>query len=174
VGGRRGGDAATVRVAARIAVEIVAWWALLVGVWVVTLSSVSAPELATAAGAGLICAVATAAARRIIAESWRPDWRWLRWLPAVLAAVVADTWRAFAVAARHLRARQVPGRFVHASLDEPRTGDPAARAAHLAAATLAVSVTPGSFVLDTDRPGHRITVHAITEGRPELDRVVAR
>jgi multisubunit Na+/H+ antiporter MnhE subunit len=151
--------------------EVVAWWPLLVGIWLLTLSSVNTSDLSFAAGAAVPCAAFATMARRAIAGSWRPDPRWARWIPTLLAAIVTDSVRVFGAAIRGARTRHVPGRFIHVPLPDP--GAPR-RTAHQALATLTVSATPGSFVVDAEPLAHRLTVHGVTGGRPDLTETVAR
>jgi multisubunit Na+/H+ antiporter MnhE subunit len=110
-------------------------------------------------------------ARRAIAGSWRPDPRWVRWVPELLAAIAADSLRVFGVAIRGARTRHVPGRLFRVPLPDPGA---ARRPAHQALATLTVSATPGSFVVDAEPQAHRLTVHGVTRGRPDLTETVAR
>jgi multisubunit Na+/H+ antiporter MnhE subunit len=152
-------------------VEVAVWWALCVGVWDVTLSGTTGQELVVATAAGLPCAVAAAVARRVVRGAWRVDPRWVRWLPTLAISIVADAWRLLAAAVVHAPSRRMPGHFLDVPLHEPRAGN---RAGHLALATLVVSSTPGTFVVDTDPAGHRLTLHSVTSGRPDLAGTVTR
>jgi hypothetical protein len=60
------------------AVEILCWWVLLTGLWLVTLSSVSAPELLAAGLCAIPCAFTAQTARRAMNGAWRPAPRWSR------------------------------------------------------------------------------------------------
>ena len=144
--------------------ETVAWWPLLVGVWVLTLSSVSVSELAFAAAAALPCAALATAARRAIRGSWRADLGWLRWLPALVGALAADTARVLALGLRHARSRQLPAGLSTVELGSSPAGR---RSGHAALAALTLSATPGSIVVDDDASDRQpeLTVHVVGGGR---------
>ncbi|MFG2721261.1 hypothetical protein ACGFW5_23620 [Streptomyces sp. NPDC048416] len=50
--------------AVAVTAEVVAWWLLLTGVWLILISTVDALECLVGAAAALLAAVAAAAARR--------------------------------------------------------------------------------------------------------------
>lgn len=157
-------------------VEVAWWMGACTGVWLLTLSSVSWPELVVAAACGLPCAVAARAGRRAVGGSWRPRLRWLAWLGPLAAAIPADLARLFLLAARPGAAGAgtggPPGRFQQITM--PR-GEPApvASARH-ALATLTISATPGSLVIDSDPATGTVDLHDLGSGWPRLDQVVAR
>lgn len=155
-------------------VEVLVWWALLLGVWEVTLSGTTLPEISAAAAAGLASAVAATAARRAVDVQGMPiaDWlRRLRWLPMVAISVVLDTARVLVLAGRHLRHRDVSGSFrtVWLRRDRETSAD-----MHRALATLVVSSTPGSLVCDADPEQHTLLEHRLVDGASTLEEVVAR
>lgn len=54
-------------------------------------------------------------------------------------------------------------------------GEPdAVASAHRALAAVAVSATPGTFVVDGDPEEDRLVIHSLARGWPHLDRVVSR
>jgi multisubunit Na+/H+ antiporter MnhE subunit len=161
------------RAVASVVVEVLVWWALLVGVWDLTLSGTTIPEISAAAAAGLASAVAGTAARRVVHVQGMPVAGWLqrlRWLPVVAIAVVADTVRVLALAGRHLRNRDVCGSFRTVWLRR----EPGGVDMHRALATLAVTSTPGSLVCDADPEQHSLLEHRLVDGAPNLEEVVAR
>jgi multisubunit Na+/H+ antiporter MnhE subunit len=150
-------------------VEPLLWWAVLVGTWLLTLSTFPVAELVAGAVAALPCAVAAGAARRAVDGRWRVRRRWLRWLVRLPVAVVADAVRVLALPLRR-RSRLGSGRIRTVRLD-PDGGAPA-EDAHRALATAVVSMAPGSVVVD-DRPGERaLVLHSLVEGPPQLDAAV--
>lgn len=152
--------------------ETLVWASLLVGVWVLTLNAVSPPEMGAAGFTGLCAGAAAAAARRALGGRWRPSPRWVGWLLALPVAVLADTGRVFAAVLSELPRRgEERGRLRRVA--SPRETDPARRAARQALSILAVSSTPGSYVVDADDDGE-LTVHALVEGSPSMVDVVAR
>lgn len=153
-------------------VEVVWWWGVAVGVWVLTLSSATLPELVVAAGCGLPCAVAARAGRLTVGGGWRPRWRWLAWLVPLPVAVVADAVRVLAAAVRHLGSDRPAGELREIALP---AGEPdQVAAARQALMTLTLSSTPGTFVVDADPKAGRLVVHSLTEGRPRMEDVVRR
>lgn len=154
------------------AAELLWWWGACVGIWLLTLSSVTVPELTVATACGLPCALAARAARRAVGGAWLPRPGWVAWLVLLPGAVVADTGRLAAVLPRAARRRLDPGRLRDIPLpgSEP---DPVA-AAHRALASLVVSASPGTVVVDSDPEEGRLMVHSFRSGWPWLDRVVGR
>ena len=165
---RRSGAAA---VTAR-GVELLLWWALMVGLWDVTLSGTTLPDIAAAAAAALIAAAAAVAARPVMqVKGGGARLRWLGWLPVVAVAVLADSARVLIVAARHITSRDVDGELRHVRLQSAGATEDFL---HRSLATLVVSSTPGSIVLDEDPERHELLEHGMVSGRPDLERTVAR
>jgi multisubunit Na+/H+ antiporter MnhE subunit len=152
--------------------EVGCWWGASVGIWLLTLSSVTGPELVAAAACGLPCGLAARAGRHAMQASWQPRLRWARWLAALPAAVVADTGRVLMLAIRGLAGDQQPGGLRQVQL--PGGERAAVAAGHRALAALAISLTPGTFVLGTDPEENMLLLHSLATGWPQLDRVVSR
>lgn len=151
--------------------EVASWWAACIGLWLLTLSSISLSEVVVAAAAGLPCAIVAVAARRAVDGSWPPHAGWTRWLVVLPVAVVADTARVLGIAAGVLVGRRILGGDVR---EEPLLRDRTAalRPTREAAATLLVTATPGTLVLDADAEHGRMVVHSLGAGRPSMDSVV--
>jgi multisubunit Na+/H+ antiporter MnhE subunit len=151
--------------------EIALWWALMVGVWELTLAGTTLPDISAAIGAGLLSGTGAYVARRLIGGSWAPDPRWLRWLPVIAVNAVADTVRAFALAARHVVRRDVGATFGEVPLRRrsEREAD-----IHRGLATLAITSTPGSVIYDEDVDGSRLFKHELVSGPPDLEGVVGK
>lgn len=163
---------ARTRRAAGGALEVGLWWGLSVGVWLLTLSSVSGPDLYAAVGCGLPCGVAARAGRHAMGASWQPRLRWARWLLPLPAAIVTDGVRVMRCALRGLLGDRQQGELGEVRL---ATGEPAAvAAAHRALATLTISFTPGTFVLETNPEENMLVIHSMGSGWPQLGRVVRR
>lgn len=139
----------------RVISEVLPWWLGLTGLWLLTLSTPSLPEIVVAAGSALLCAFAARAARRAVGGSWRPRARWFRWLLAVPATALRESGRTLVKVVRHPRA----GRFDTVALpDEPA----AVRDARAAVAAAVVGSTPGTMVVAT--PPGRLVVHRLLDG----------
>jgi multisubunit Na+/H+ antiporter MnhE subunit len=157
----------------RYLVEGVIWLALCVGVWLLTLSSVSTPELVAAVLAAVPCAVLAVVVRRTIGGSWSPRPAWAAWLVTLPVAVLADTVRVLGLAAGVLVGRRLPdGELRELPLPVDR---PAGRwHARQAAVGTLVNATPGTVVADVDERTGRVLIHALGDGRPSMEEVVRR
>lgn len=154
----------------RRVVEAGIWFVLLTGVYLVLISTVTALEVAVGAAVAAVSAGLAVLARSAERLRDRPSLRWLGWLPAVPAAVLADTGR-LAVLLAVLLARQLtgwgagragrrePGGFAEVRL---AAVDQRYRPAQRALASLAVSLAPGSFVVAADRERGVLRVHRIS------------
>ena len=150
--------------------ELLFWWAAATGVWLLTLSSMSLPEVSTAAAAGLPCAVLAILSRRAVGGSWPPRPAWLRWAAPLPVAVVADGARVLGRAAAVLVGRRIEqGELRPVQL--PRERPEARRNSREAMAVALVSATPGSVVVDLDDSGRMLT-HALGSGSPQVDEAV--
>jgi multisubunit Na+/H+ antiporter MnhE subunit len=155
----------------RFAVEVGLWWALMVGVWDLTLSGTTLPDISAALGAGLLSAVAAVVTRRMLGGRWLPRPRWLRWLPVVVLKLFADTARVLLLAVRHVGRRDVEGQLGVVQL---KFSTPADADIHRALATFAVTSTPGSVIYDAEPESHRLLKHTLVTGPPDLEGTVAR
>lgn len=152
--------------------ELLWWWGAAVGIWLLTLSSVGTAELVVAAACGLPCAVAARAGRAAVRGCWTPRVRWAWWLAPLVVAIVADSARALVVAVRRLRGTEQRGelRELRLPAGEP---DPVA-AARRALATLTVTSTPGTLVVDTDPDRCLLVTHSLIPGPSLIEKVVGR
>ncbi len=156
-----------------VAAEMLAWSVLMVGLWVVTLSAATVPEIVAAAVAGVASALGAVAARLALGGRWRVNARWSCWLVVWCGSIAADTVAVFALAARHLRDRDVAGDVTEVVLKRT-PGDRPDEDMHRALAALVLSSTPGSVVYDSDPRGHRLGVHTIVDTPPDLEAAVSR
>lgn len=150
--------------------ETVAWWAVLVLVWLATLTSFSFAELAVAAVLAVPCAWVARRARLASGIRWSLRARWARWLPHVPWALVHDTVRMLILAAR--RDDSDDDRFTTVALDEPGSAD--RRAGWEAAATTVLAATPGSVVVDAGEEHDHLMIHQPPVGDTGLRRAVTR
>ncbi len=150
------------RVVGRV-VEVAVWWAMLLLVWLASLNAFSFAELGTAAGLALPCAFAARAGRLTVGVRWQVNGRWARWLLFMPWAILHDTVSVLLLALR-------PDRPDEDSIDAVELDDP--EAGHEALATMVLSTSPGSVVVDADRD--RLLVHRVPIGDTGLSKAVRR
>jgi multisubunit Na+/H+ antiporter MnhE subunit len=156
----------------RTLAEVLVWWAACLGLWVLTLSSVSPPEVLTAAGCALPCAVLAVVARHAVGGSWPVQPGWVRWLLPVPVAVVADGARVLGRAATVLTGRRPSGNTRTVRLHRDHA---AGRwRTRQALATVLVTTAPGTVVLDIAEDSGEMRVHDLGAGRPAMEEVVRR
>lgn len=158
---------------ANLLLEGLFWTAAGVGLWLLTLSSVTLPEVLVAIAAAVPSAALAVAARRAVGGAWAPRPAWMSWLLPLPVAVVGDTVRVLRIAAGVLVGRRVPsGEIREVRLPRDR---PAARW-HTRRATAAglVTAAPGTVVLDVDGTSGRMLLHSLGSGRPAMEEVVRR
>lgn len=156
----------------RALAEVLFWWAACVGLWLLTLSSVSLSETLVATGCGLACAVMAVVARRAVRGSWPVQPAWIRWLLPLPAAIAADTARVLARAAGVLVGRVPSGRFRSVRL--PRDPSAPRWRTRQAAATVLVTAPPGTVVVDVDEESGEMRLHDLAAGAPAMEKVVQR
>ncbi len=152
---------------ARVVAEVVAWWAIAFSVWMISLSAAPLQEYLLAVACALPCAVAAFGARRAFEASWTLRPGWLKPMLALPAIILSD---AAQVLLAVVRPGQPGGRFTTV-----RTGAvddvPEARSRR-AVATVLMSVTPGSYVLDADPDNGDLMVHALAHRGPGMQKLV--
>lgn len=148
--------------AAKWGVEVLAWTLLTWGIWILTLTAVDREDLFVGGLSAVGCGVAAAAARRSYAGGWRP--RVSSLLPALLmpVAIVSDAVCVLAAPWRLGRAARV------VEIDIGAVGPTATASARRAIATLVVTSTPGSVVLDALPDDGRLVVHRLRTRGPDL------
>ncbi|MFF3821574.1 hypothetical protein ACFYYD_34240 [Streptomyces bluensis] len=147
--------------------EVLAWWAVLVVVTLMFISSISALEVVVAAAGAMIAAVA---ARGVHSASGAGMGGARRWGAAFLAwpgAVLADLGRLCVVTVRALRGRSPEGALKTVTL-EPGTG--------AAWACGVLSSTASTYVVDVSggktEGVQTVVVHVMDRGLSRLDRVL--
>ncbi|WP_166463081.1 Na+/H+ antiporter subunit E [Amycolatopsis acidicola] len=147
--------------------EVGLWWLALFAVYVTTLSSPAAPELAAGASVALVAAFAAFAARRAMQGAWRPRAGWVRWAASVPWPAVRDSCRALVTVFRdpdagHRETLRLPGE------------SPATTAARQAVATVAIGCTPGSMVIAAPEGERILVLHRLFDGPAPIDERVSR
>jgi multisubunit Na+/H+ antiporter MnhE subunit len=154
----------------RVAIELLVWWCVSVGVWMVSLSAYSGQDLVVAVACGLACAVLAVLTRRAVRADARPPAAALRWLAVLPWSVVLDAARVLALPWRP-GARSDAGTFRRLPLHP--TGSSPAAVGRRATASMLVSSTPGSIVVDVDPATGTALVHALGPASP-VERSVTR
>jgi len=151
-------------------VEFAGWWAMLVGMWLLTLSSFNTEDFVVAAGCAVPCAVAALMARAAFGGRWSFRMSWLGWSGPLARSALVDAVRVLSVALRHPGAGRSIGHLVEVPL--PEEAAEALAAGRESAAELTLSMTPGSFVVHGDPD--RLVVHSLLRGEPALARTVTK
>lgn len=151
--------------------EIIGWWAVLVLTWLATLNTFSIQELICATVLGLPCAVAARLGRRASAGHWKPRGDWAHWLLSLPYTVVRDTVKALALAVPAQQPDQ--DAFEELTFGKKETENPR-RCAREALATIVLSATPGSVIVDGNAKHDRLLVHSVPIGRTSLQRRVTQ
>jgi multisubunit Na+/H+ antiporter MnhE subunit len=144
--------------------EVAAWTAVLLLVYLATLSTFSGGELVIAACAAVPAAVLAWAGRRVTAAHWSLDARWFRWLLLLPGAVAADLARLPRWAARR-------GSGSFRTLTLPVETEARTRG-RMAVGGLAMSLTPGSYVVESRASGRTMMVHQLASDPGRLERAV--
>lgn len=139
----------------RIAVEIIAVSGASLGVWLLSLSSVSSEELLVGGVSALVCGVAAAVVRRRIGGHWLLACDLIRPALSLPGAIAADTVGVLASPWRPGRRRAR-----YSDVDIGAAGPSSRAAARRAIASLMVSATPGTVVVAADPETGRLTVHS--------------
>lgn len=154
---------------ARLA-ETAAWWALLVGVWLLTLSSFNTEDFTVAAACAVPCAVVAVLARSAVGGRWAFRTEWLAWLGPLAGSALADGVRVSVVAVRHRGRRGSVGHLLEIAL--PAEDGEAVTAGRESLAQLTMSTTPASFVVHGDP--ETLVLHSLLSEEPALARTVTR
>lgn len=153
-------------------IEVSAWGAVCVGVWLLTLSSVTVPDLCLAVPASLLCGVLALTGRRLVGGRWCPLRGWWTWLLTLPVAVIADTFGVWRAAARAVLR---PGERGHEHVVHlPASDADDVAATRRALVTLALSASPGSYVVDFDPDRRELLVHTLADGAPGWARLNPR
>jgi multisubunit Na+/H+ antiporter MnhE subunit len=154
----------------RVAGEVLVWWCVSVGVWMVSLSAYSGEDLVVAVACGLACAVMAVLTRRAVHADARPPAEVLRWLAVVPWSIAVDSVRVLLLPWRP-RARSAAGTFRRLPLRA--SGDSPAAVGRRATASVLLSSTPGAYVVDLDPGSGTALVHAVGPASP-VERQVTR
>jgi multisubunit Na+/H+ antiporter MnhE subunit len=155
-----------------VTAEVLWWWLAACGVWLLTLSSVNAAELVVSLACALPCGLAAWGARVALGEHWRPRPGWVWWLGPLAVSALTDAVRVLLLAVRHHDADRDAGRLVDVLLPDGEAGDVASGRA--AVATLVMSTTPATLVVQGDPERGVLTLHSLVPSGSMLERAVRR
>jgi hypothetical protein len=153
-----------------LGLEWIGWAAAALGVWLLTLASVTGADLAVASAAAALCGIAAVATRRMLDLKLRPSPRILRWLRRLPAAIAVDTVSVLSLPWRR-RGEEPEGSWQRVPIapgPEPR--DSTSRSA----ATIILSVPPASFVVHDDSDTGELLVHRLVDSPAGMTEVVRR
>jgi multisubunit Na+/H+ antiporter MnhE subunit len=153
--------------------EAAVWWVLLFGGYLALVSPLSGGEFALGAVLGAVAGGAAVAARRVSGSSFAVSWRWLGPVVRIPVAVLADTLLLTRLLWARWRGREAPGGAVRTvalsqQADEVREGS------WQAVAGLLLSLSPGSFVLDSSGQPSQLLLHVVHKQPSALERSVHR
>lgn len=150
-------------------IEIVVWWVALTALELMLISAVDRYELLAAVLLALVCAVVASLARTAQPSSWRLRLDWLGWLPLLPVRIVLDT-----VAVLLAAAKGEKGTWRTTPVAGAKGDDAGARGAR-AVGAMALSLSPGSVVVDVDGTSGVARLHSLgSSGGSSLEKAVAR
>jgi len=148
-----------------------AWWAVLVVVWLLLVDTFAASEFVVGAVAAAIAASAAAAVHRRGYIRFWPRLAWSREVPSLIWETTLDCGRlADALWQRVVLRKRVHGEMFRVPFD--RGGDNGRDGARRALVNFAVSLTPNSYVVDIDPESDTLLVHRLVAA--PLDRILRR
>ncbi len=145
------------------------WSGISLGIWLLSLSSLSWGELVVGGACSLAVGVVTVAAQRAVGARWAPTASSLRPVLAVPLAIVTDALQVVALPFRRPDAR---GRLEWVDIDA--AGPSPEAATRRAIATLATTATPASIVVDVDGESGDMTIHALPTGGRHVEKGFAK
>ncbi len=135
--------------------SVALWGGASLGIWLLTLSSLSWGELFVGTACSLLVGVIAVAAQRAVGTHWKLTVAALRPLRALPLAIVSDVAQVLTLP---LRRRRIRGRFE--TIDVAAAGSSPQAVTRRAIATLGTTVTPASIVVDVDDEGDMV-VHVL-------------
>jgi multisubunit Na+/H+ antiporter MnhE subunit len=142
----------------------VAWWAALMGAWLLFTESLALAELLGGVVASAVAATLAEAVREQGYVRFAPRGRWVNHIPRVGAQILVDCWILGRALVTQLRGRrQIRGVMYRVPI---RYGDQGSEAsARRALLNFAVSITPNSYVVDLDEETSTALVHQLVPDR---------
>jgi multisubunit Na+/H+ antiporter MnhE subunit len=152
-------------------IELVAWWAALIVVYLASLTTAATAEYVAAVLAGLVSALLAVAGRRASRAAWKAPKRLGRMLLVFPLALASDAARTLALLLRPRTLLRTTGSLTELILpvESRRTA-----AGRQAMGSVVVSATPASLVIDDDPDRGRLTVHRIVRSALDLAEEVVK
>lgn len=147
----------------KLLASVLAWGGACLGIWLLSLTSVSHEELAVGGACALICGMVVTAVMRALRVRWSVRSVPLRPLLRVPLAIVCDAAQVLLRPFLRARAGDVTSRELGA------TGGSAAAATQRVVAIIAVTSTPGSLVLDVEPKSGRLVLHTLHCAGPRVE-----
>lgn len=142
-------------------------WLVLLGLWLLLLSTTAIPEVFAGLGAAAIATMAGIASVRAVSTGFRPRAAWLWGLRRLPWLVLADSALAARVLVRAIARRPSQSRYVAVS-GLPISGADARTAARRAMYTVACSLPPGTIVVALDEESRSALLHQLVARPPDL------
>jgi multisubunit Na+/H+ antiporter MnhE subunit len=152
-------------------VEAAVWWVLLFGGYLALVSPLSGGEFVLGALLSVVAGCAGVLARRASDSSFAVSWRWLGPIVRLPVAVLADTLLLARLLGQRWRSMGAPAGNIR-TLPLTQQPDEVRTESWQAVAGLLLSLSPGSFVLDSSGQPPRLLVHVVRGQPSALERSV--
>jgi multisubunit Na+/H+ antiporter MnhE subunit len=154
-------------------VEVAVWWVLLFAGYLALVSPLSGGEVILGALLSAVAGYAGVLARRASDLSFAVSWRWWSPLVRIPVAVLAETLALARLLWPQLRGKGAPAGALR-TLALAQQSDDVRRESWQAVTGLMLSLSPGSFVVDSSAHPPALLVHAIRGHPSALERSVHR
>jgi multisubunit Na+/H+ antiporter MnhE subunit len=150
-----------------------AWWAGSMVLWLLLTSTVNKAEALVGAGVAMVAATAAEVVRANRRFGFRPRARWLLRAWRIPIRIAVETGQAFVALFRHVTGRKrVRGTF--RAIPFRHGGEGPRDGARRAVATVAVSVSPNTFVIGFDPDEDVVFVHQLQSDPEAFKRLAGR
>jgi multisubunit Na+/H+ antiporter MnhE subunit len=140
------------------------WWGALTALWLVLAADLSFAEVAAGMTAAALAATAAEVARSRGLARFAPKPQWVLSAWRLPGRVLLDCWLLIAALWRTLGRRE-PIHGVFRTVPLPTGGGDARSAARRALITIAISLSPNTYAIGTDREADMILVHQLIRRR---------
>jgi multisubunit Na+/H+ antiporter MnhE subunit len=142
------------------------WWVVLMALWLLLTGTFDAQEVAAGVVASALAATAVIVVQAQGVMHLRPRASWLVRAGRLPARIIADNWTVLSLVLRRLVTREeIRGAFRALPFDPG--GDDARSATRRALITIAITVSPNTYVVGIDRYAGLILCHQLAPSDPE-------